>query len=83
MQYSILMIIQEFFQVFELQIGMNEFDHRSFLSLLKQQRERPEKFILNFSGLSCCCFTALAAIKNCDDQIHSIFYFVYLNSISS
>ena len=27
--------------VFELRTGMNEFDHRSFLSLLKQQRERP------------------------------------------
>ena len=23
---------------------MNEFDHRSFLSLLKQERGRPEKF---------------------------------------
>ena len=44
MQYSILMIIQEFFHVSELQIGMNEFDHRSFLSPLKQQRERPEFF---------------------------------------
>ena len=32
------------FHLFELRIGMNEFDHRSFLSLLKQQRERPEKF---------------------------------------
>ena len=32
------------FHVFELRIRMNEFDHRSFLSLLKQQRERPEKF---------------------------------------
>ena len=30
--------------VFELQIGMNEFDHHSFLLLLKQQREKLEKF---------------------------------------
>ena len=28
------------FHVLELRIGMNEFNHRSFLSLLKQQRER-------------------------------------------
>ena len=35
------MIIQGF--VFEMQSGMNEFDHR-ILALLKQQRERPEKF---------------------------------------
>ena len=33
------------FHVFELRIEMNEFDHRSFfISPLKQQRERPEKF---------------------------------------
>ena len=30
--------------VFELRIGMTEFDHRSFLSLLKQQQESLEKF---------------------------------------
>ena len=29
--------------VFEMRIGMNDFDHR-ILALLKQQRERPEKF---------------------------------------
>ena len=29
--------------VFQMRIGMNEFD-RSILTLLKQQRERPEKF---------------------------------------
>ena len=31
------------FHVFEMRIGMNEFDHR-ILALLEQQRERPEKF---------------------------------------
>ena len=31
------------FLVFEMQIGMDEFDHR-ILALLKQQRQRPEKF---------------------------------------
>ena len=30
------------FHVFEMQIGMNEFDHR-ILALLEQQRERPER----------------------------------------
>ena len=37
-----MMMIQEFFEVFEMQIGMNEFGHH-ILALLKQQRERPEK----------------------------------------
>ena len=32
------------FHAFELRLGMNEFDHRSFILLLKQQRERLEKF---------------------------------------
>ena len=32
------------FHVLELRIGTNKFDHRSFLSLFKQQRERPKKF---------------------------------------
>ena len=36
-------MIISFFYVFEMWIGMNEFDHR-ILALLKQQRERPEKF---------------------------------------
>ena len=40
---TLLMIIQEFFHVFEMRIGRTEFDHR-ILALLKQQRERPEKF---------------------------------------
>ena len=31
------------FHVFEMRIGMNEFDPR-ILALLEQQRERPEKF---------------------------------------
>ena len=30
------------FHVFEMRIGMNEFDH-SILALLEQQRERPER----------------------------------------
>ena len=30
------------FHVFEMRVGMNEFDHR-VLALLKRQRERPEK----------------------------------------
>ena len=30
------------FHVFEMRIGMNEFDH-GILALLKQQSERPEK----------------------------------------
>ena len=30
------------FDVFKMQIGMNEFDHRP-LALLKQHRERPER----------------------------------------
>ena len=34
------------FHVFEIKIGMNEFDHR-ILALLKQQRERPESFVSN------------------------------------
>ena len=34
--YIQMMIIQEFFHVFEIQIGMNEFNHR-ILALLKQQ----------------------------------------------
>ena len=46
------MIIQEF-SVFEMQIRMNEFDHR-VLALLVQQRERPERGIetwpLHFSS---------------------------------
>ena len=29
--------------VLELRIRMNGYDHRSFLALLKQERERPEK----------------------------------------
>ena len=38
---------------------MNEFDHRSFVSLLKQQRERPEKLRLELRlepcPLQCRC----------------------------
>ena len=37
-----VMIIQVF--VFEMQCGMNEFDHCTFLTLVKQQQERPKKF---------------------------------------
>ena len=37
-----MMKTQEFSMNLNCGIGMNEFDHRSFLSL--QQRERPEKF---------------------------------------
>lgn len=32
------------FHVSELQIGINEFDHRNALMLLKQEQERSEKF---------------------------------------
>ena len=32
------------FYVFEMWIGMNIYDHRNVLALLKQQRESPEKF---------------------------------------
>ena len=32
------------FHVFELQIGINEFDHCNVLMLLKQEQERSEKF---------------------------------------
>ena len=32
------------FHVFEMWIGMNIYDHRNVLALLKQHRERPEKF---------------------------------------
>ena len=38
--YLQMMITQEFFHVFEMWIGVNEFDHH-ILVLLKQQRERP------------------------------------------
>ena len=30
------------FHVFEMQIGMNVYDHCSVLALLKQEREKPE-----------------------------------------
>jgi len=36
------MMVQRF--IFEMWSGMNECDHRIFLTLLKQQQERPEKF---------------------------------------
>ena len=38
-----MMVIHEC-HVLEPQTGMNADDHRSFLALLKQQQERPEKF---------------------------------------
>ena len=49
---SFVLIRQEF--VFEMRCGMNEFDHR-ILALLKQERERPEKFSLSFCLSVCLC----------------------------
>ena len=45
-----MMITQESFHVFEMWIGMNEFDH-CILALLKQQRERPENFNPHFKHM--------------------------------
>ena len=42
-----MMVILEC-QVLELWIGMNVFDCSTFLALLKQQRERPENFRLEW-----------------------------------
>ena len=46
---------------------MNVDDHRSFLALLKQQLERPEKVMSERGFLA----AAEAAPKNCDNHLHS------------
>ena len=40
--------------VLELRITIILYDHRSFLTLLEQQREWPEVSNLNVSNISCC-----------------------------